>query len=137
MPKQQPTEQEDYFVALQQPKDVRRSILESSRRVIFALQDFHKIIMLREKKQALFEQLQGEMKEVTVLINKMNKYFPENKLSQLKARKPTPKPMPRPQIKQPAKQQVKQPKPQPKQRSELDDLSDMLSNIEEKLQRMQ
>jgi hypothetical protein len=146
-------------------------VLESSRRVIYALQDFHKLVVLRQKKQALFTQFKDQMKEITILFSKLNKYFPEDKIAsyreQLRQRREQQaklqaaqqaklaqqklRPV-QPQKQEPAvaqKQAPSQkpvlptvapaPKPVPKvvpQKSEIDQLNDLLSGIEEKLKRM-
>ncbi|MFH1173792.1 MAG: hypothetical protein V1725_01525 [archaeon] len=164
LPKQkEATAQEDYFVAVKDAPDIRRGVLESSRRVIYALQDYHKLVLLRQKKQLFFERFREQLKEVTLLCNKLNKYFPDEKIAayrnQLRAKRAAEEKAKQEAVQkarqeaakaeqqkteQPKKQPIKpepQPTPKPtsptiKPKSELDQLNDLLSGIEAKLKRM-
>jgi vacuolar-type H+-ATPase subunit D/Vma8 len=150
--------QEDYFIAVKTPAEVRRSVLESSRKVIYALQDYHKLILLRQKKQLLFERFKDQVKEITVLTQKLNKYFPDNKIAayreQLKAKQEALEKKRQAEAKQMETQKVveqkvpkvaaPQPRPEPVKlppkveppKSEIDQLNDLLSGIEAKLKKM-
>ena len=76
------TEKEpDYMIQISEPKLLRKDILESLREVIIFMQGYEQFTAIQTEKVALFEQLQGQLKEVDSLINgKLRKYFARGKL---------------------------------------------------------
>ncbi|MBN1544725.1 hypothetical protein JW898_04655 [Candidatus Woesearchaeota archaeon] len=69
-------EDNQYFVQIRDPADVRRSILGSSKQIIQILQRYERIKSLRVKKLEKISQLRGLNKEINLLVAKLKKEFP-------------------------------------------------------------
>jgi hypothetical protein len=70
----------DYFVQIRDPVDIRRSILGSSKQIIQILQRYERIKALRVKKLEKISQLRMLNKEVNLMVAKLKKEFPAAKL---------------------------------------------------------
>ncbi|MBW2971425.1 hypothetical protein KY359_00165 [Candidatus Woesearchaeota archaeon] len=69
--------EEQFFVQIRDPVDVRRSILGSSKQIIQVLQRYERIKILRVKKLEKIAKLRALNKEINLLVAKLKKEFPE------------------------------------------------------------
>jgi hypothetical protein len=72
--------QEDFFVGIYDPVDVRRAILESSKEIISSLQSYEKLEKLRYEKLANINKMKTIMKELDLLITKLKTKLPKSYL---------------------------------------------------------
>ena len=113
-----------FFVGLQRAPDFRRSLLETSRSTVHALKKFYTIQQLREDKLAVSSQLKKEIKELNLLLKKLEGMLPEHEIYTKK--KETKKGSPK---KKGAKKTVKK----SKKLTPVEKLQQSLSEIERKL----
>tara|TARA_Y100000034_G_C6799713_1_gene358697 strand:+ start:468 stop:866 length:399 start_codon:yes stop_codon:yes gene_type:complete len=74
------------MVQLNQPKMVRKDVLESLRDVIIFMQGYEKFRQMQQEKVALFAQLKEDVKELQRLINtELHHHLPPGKLSAIRA----------------------------------------------------
>lgn len=66
----------DYFVRIEDSKNVRRQILESSKLCIYVLKQEHRINEIRQHKRAVIKHLRDELKELTFLLGTLEKELP-------------------------------------------------------------
>lgn len=132
MPKKtlpQPEAEEPYFVSVKNPLEFRRQLLESSKKTIYCLQNFQRVIIVRENKLRAMGALKDSIKELSYLNKKFNQKLPayyelmkEKKAeAEAKGSVPLPKPV-APKIAKPVKD-----------KTELEKLEDSLAAIEGKL----
>jgi len=69
-------EDQQYFVQIRDPADVRRGILGSSRQIIQILQRYERIKALRVKKLEKIAKLRALNKEINLLVAKLKKTMP-------------------------------------------------------------
>ncbi|MBD3208938.1 hypothetical protein GF367_00785 [Candidatus Woesearchaeota archaeon] len=69
-----------YFVKITNPKEFRRDILESSKKVIGCLQANRNVAYVREKKQQLIENLKKQVEELDMLVQKLDGILPDKHL---------------------------------------------------------
>lgn len=69
-----------YFVKIDDPREFRRDLLESSRQIIGCLQANRAVLRIREQKRALLKDLQTDMKELALLITELDKLMPDKHL---------------------------------------------------------
>jgi len=72
--------EEDYFVGIYDPLDVRRNLLESSKEIIKSLQAFDKVESVREEKLKLFKEMRRVMAELDLLVSKLKTKLPKSYL---------------------------------------------------------
>jgi hypothetical protein len=72
------------FVKLNKSVDFRRNILESSKMIIHIMQDNRKLKIIREKKLKLIDELKDDLKEITLLIDKLDDRMPDKHLREEK-----------------------------------------------------
>jgi hypothetical protein len=77
-----------FYVALSQPTDLRRSILETSKSALIAVRDFDKVRVIRHKKLELLGQLHKEFAVVRAGISRLQKALPKVPETALKKAKP-------------------------------------------------
>jgi hypothetical protein len=82
-----PQEDESYFVSIKDPLDLRRQLLESSKKSIHCLQNYQRILLIREKKQKEISELRSTLKELAYLNKKFNDKLPKYKQELLKEEK--------------------------------------------------
>ncbi|MBN1503154.1 hypothetical protein JW930_06415 [Candidatus Woesearchaeota archaeon] len=111
----------EHFVGIDNPMDVRRNILESSREIIQTLQKFDKLKEIREEKLKTLHQLRTVIRELNLLFSKLKAELPSTHLRAL------------------APEEVSLPslKDAPKiEKSELEELESQLMDIERELTRL-
>jgi hypothetical protein len=70
----------DYFISVDEPDALRRKLLESSKAVIINLKDYHQLLSIRKNKIELISVLQDQIKELTFLIDRLNKAVPDKQI---------------------------------------------------------
>ncbi len=121
-----------YFVKLENPKEIKKSLLKSSKLSIYNLKTFYtsleKLKKKAEKKTGAMEDL---LEDMTMLVNDLEKCVPKKALSEMdempekKKRKKTKK-----------KKKKKKKRPSKKEASELSKLKQSLSKIDKKLDKL-
>jgi hypothetical protein len=82
------TEQKNiYYVGIEDPTDFRRELLSSAKGIIISLKKYERVKANRILKVKLFSQLQVYIKEINVLMKKLDGYLPETKLRHLPTEK--------------------------------------------------
>jgi len=81
-------DEEDYYVNIREPADMRRNILETSRQVVLALQKYESFRIKKSRKKDELESLKRTLREINDLIARMKKELPARKIKSL------PKPIP-------------------------------------------
>jgi hypothetical protein len=69
---------EEFFVKIDDPAELRRSILESSRDLIYNLQSYQKIIALQREKALLMDKFTDIPAEITLLIKRLREKLPKD-----------------------------------------------------------
>lgn len=118
---------DDFYVNIENPVELRRKLLETSKGVILALQKFEKFKIERTKKMDSYEMLRRNIKEINELVIRIKKELPAIKL---------------PKIEEPRRIAVKAPKtarvaPVMSRMGAADKLEKELSEIESKLKALQ
>ncbi len=75
----------EFMVNINDPKAIRKDILESLREVIIFMQGYEKFRAVQDEKTALFTQLKNDVKEINTLIDrKLRHFLPKGKLQAAK-----------------------------------------------------
>jgi len=130
--KRKPTVEEDenYFVYIKNPLETRRQILECSRKTIYCLQNYERLLLIRQNKLKQIERLKQSFKELMYLDKKFNEKLPKYDPKKLG----TPKTIERPVPQDTTVAAKKIPTPITRsEKTELDRLEESLSNIERKI----
>jgi len=114
-------EESPLFVGITNGNDLRRSMLECSKGILESLRGHEQLKNIREEKVGLIQQLKGDVKDLTKLINSLKGYLPNVK-----------------DVKKPeVKKAVSEPKmvkvEKPQASSEVEKLENALNDIEAKL----
>lgn len=142
------SDEDFYFVSIKRPLELRRQILECSRKTIYSLQDYQRLVLFRERKLKEIKKLDSLMKELLFLNKKLNDKLPRHKdfSSMMKKHENVPLKQERKIISpRQANEHIalKMPLPKPvlkksfNEKSELERLEDSLSSIEKKLKGLQ
>jgi hypothetical protein len=146
-------EEQELFLRLSNPNTFRRNLLESSKLILTILKQTYRVKQIREAKHERMERLAKEIKELRILIQKIDELMPNYSKTDLKKLLPEinftpirrPEPALEPLLQQaPAKDEIKpQPKPQPKakpqlsaQVSDFDKITKALEDVQRKLQNL-
>ena len=70
--------EDNLFVGILDPKDVRRNLLESSKSVILCMQHYRKIRDLQIEKEESKKKLKSDIKEIKILLTNLDKLFPKD-----------------------------------------------------------
>jgi len=73
-------EKELYYVGIQEPVEIRRSLLESSRELLQFLQRYEKFKAVRNEKRESVALLKAQMRDVSSLLNDLKKVLPTTTL---------------------------------------------------------
>jgi len=74
------TEQEEFYVGIENPDDIRRQILETSRDVVVSLQRFEKFKITMLKRLDYIEKVKSNVKEINDLILRLKKVLPASRI---------------------------------------------------------
>ncbi len=113
----------EFFVRIEEPKKLRKKLLETSREVVLLIQDHESIKRIKQEKIELLNEAAKTISEINMLIQKMKKLIPP-----LEGKKPQQK-----QQKFLEKEEVEVVTPQKTTLSELERLEQELKQIEEKI----
>ena len=69
-----------FFVGIYDPVDVRRNILESSRLIVNSLLSYSKLEKIRTQKILMLRGMKKTMKELDMLVSKLQERLPETHL---------------------------------------------------------
>ena len=69
-----------FYVGIQDPVELKHSLLESSKDLLQYLERFEKLKDIREKKKAEMEHLRGIFADITKNTNKLKRFLPKTKL---------------------------------------------------------
>ncbi len=121
------TADENYFVLIRNPLELRRQVLESSKKTINCLQSYQRLILIRHKKQSEIAKLNDLLKELEYLNKKIKGYIPEYKGATIaRSAKPEKQSLAPAAI----------PDRQKKEKTELERLEDSLASIEAQLKNL-
>ncbi len=131
------------MVQLNEPKNLRKDILEALREIIIFMQGYEAFRKIQEEKVSTFLQLREDVKVLNSLIDtKLRRYLPKGKLAGVVKKSPAKKEEPE-ERETPAPREMQvpvmrsAPKPEPKKESdELDELESQLQDIEGRLRRI-
>lgn len=73
-------EQDEFYVGISNPNEIRREILETSREIVLILQNFEKFKLSRIKKLDHIEKLRRNIKEINDLVLRLKKALPVAKI---------------------------------------------------------
>jgi len=71
---------EDFFIGIEDPVDVRRNVLESSKEIVGSLESFSKLEKIRNEKIYMFKEMKKIMGELDLLIRNLEEKFPKTHL---------------------------------------------------------
>jgi hypothetical protein len=72
-----------YFIRIDNAKDLRRKVLESSKGSLHILRRYQELLKIRGEKQTLMKSLRNDLKELTVLVNVIEDSMPTLTQSEL------------------------------------------------------
>jgi len=132
-----------YLVHLKDTVDFRRTILESSREVIHMMQEYQALMDLRKRRLDMEQAFKEELREIMLLVNKLEKTLPKHSINKLKEVLPgvieeEKKHMAKPEKKKLSKKKEKPAKEQlrEKQLSQIQRLEKALESVEGKLHKL-
>ncbi len=134
----------EYVVQIQEPRMVRKELLESLRDLIIFMQGYEQFRKLQEEKVAQFSALRNDVKELNHLLDaKLRHHFPKGKAKPLPVAQTAPKPAPRIEpeeemeeekpilpVRMPVRKETLAPAAK---KSDLDELEQQLREIEDQL----
>ncbi len=135
----------EYVVQIQDPRMVRKGLLESLRDLIIFMQGYEQFRKLQEMKVAQFTALRNEVKELNHLLDaKLRHHFPKGKVKPLPAAPTAAKPTPKLELEEEMEEgkpvvrirapMMKKETPAPSvKKSDLDELEQQLREIEDQL----
>lgn len=78
------TEEQELFLRLSNPNTFRRNLLESSKLILIILKQTYRVKQIREAKHERMERLAKEIKELRILIQKIDELMPNYSKTDLK-----------------------------------------------------
>jgi hypothetical protein len=135
-----PEKDPNFMVQVNEPRMLRKDLLESIREIIIFMQGYEKFRKIQEDKVALFTQLRTDLRILNSLIDdKLYKYLPKGKLKSISPSKEQEKPYEREEQPLAVSRPTvisSTPAPGDAPRSELDELENQLKDIESQLRSM-
>lgn len=139
-----------YFIRINDATDVRRRTLESSKELLHVLRGYQRVLLVRERKKQVTEQLRRTLGELSVVAARLEDILPAKSLKgyeeflpkkapqkKKEAKKPAPKAEPEPKKEEQKPEQKPEPKPKVEKQkplTELERLEQALSSIEKRLE---
>ena len=77
-------EKEQFYVGIENTKEVRRNVLESSREMVHILQSYEKVQEIRKEKLRRVAQLKTVLEELKLLSSKLQKELPSVQVREIK-----------------------------------------------------
>lgn len=132
------SKQLNLMVQVNEPKGIRKDLLEALREIIIFMQGYETFQKVQEEKMATFAQLREDVKVLNDLVhNKLKKHLPKGKLAayvQQQKKEEAQEDVQMPEPMQAAKPVTAKPQPQ---NQELDDLEYQLKDIEGRLKNLE
>jgi hypothetical protein len=76
----------DYMIQVNDPRSLRKELLETLREIIIFMQSYEKFKRIQEEKVIVFNQLKADVRDLNGLIdNKLRSRFPKGKLMAIKS----------------------------------------------------
>ena len=140
-----------FFTRIKNPNTFRKTVLESSKEIISVLKDYQILLRMRQEKESKINHLKEQFNELNTLLEKIEKFVPEESMKELEEMLPKPKPKPEPKpapkkkkatkkkstkkkvAKKAEPEEVKEPEREP---TELEKLEHALSKIDDKLNKI-
>lgn len=119
-------DEEILFKKIDNPFELRRSLLEASKQMIHGLQKYERLKSIRTKKAEEVSKLKSTLREINLLNAKLKKEFPDLLFKTQKAKEEKGKAK--------AEKKKEEAKPEKKDSRELVDLEKQLKDIEKKLE---
>lgn len=69
-------DEESYYVSVKSPLETRRHLLESTKKSLISLQNYHKLLLIRQEKMKHLENLKESIKELSYLNNRLFQKLP-------------------------------------------------------------
>lgn len=79
-----------YFIKIEDGPEVRRKLLESSKATLHTLKGYHELLRIRGEKLSHMNQLRRELKELTVLVNRVESLMPQLTPAEMEELQPKP-----------------------------------------------
>jgi hypothetical protein len=79
-----------FYVRLDDARDVRRTLLETSKAAIHCLRSYQDLVRVRGEKAVMLDELRRELRELTVLLNRLEKMLPTMGEGELAILRPAP-----------------------------------------------
>ena len=127
------------MVQINDPKNVRKDLLEALREIIIFMQGYEAFLKIQEEKIAVFGELRDDVKSLNSLVDsKLRRMLPKGKLAGIKK-------MPKVETPKEEQEEMPAPRPQPKvvsksapqqEDGDLDELESQLREIESRLKNM-
>lgn len=127
------------MVQVNEPKNLRKDILEGLREIIIFMQGYEAFRKIQEEKVKTFAQLRDDVKVLNTLIDtKLRRYLPKGKLAGMVKKTLPKREVSEKQEKEMPKEQPARSMPEPvkKEASDLDELEMQLREIESRLKGM-
>lgn len=70
-------DEDSYYVSVKTPSDTRRHLLESTKKSVMSLQNYHKLLLIRQEKLKHLENLKQSLKELAYLNNRLSQKLPD------------------------------------------------------------
>lgn len=121
MPKKK--EEDDFFVGIEDPVELRRTVLEASKTTVETLQRYEKFKENKTKKIRHIESLKKTMTEIQKLNNKLKNILPKTKLR-----------IPSELLERTKKEELVS---EPEEKTDFEELSKELNDIEQKLSELE
>ena len=141
--------QQAFFMRISNPTMFRKELLESSKIILNILKQIYGIIQIRKTQYGIMNMLSKEIKELKILIHKINELIPAYKSDDLKGilpeiylkKKPLSTPKEEERVEEPEKQpsEIKEAKPEPgpaKKPSGLEKVTKALEEVQRRLQNL-
>lgn len=128
-------DEESYFVSVKNPSETRRHLLESTKRSLISLRNYHKLLLIRQEKSNHLAALRQSVKELTYLNSKLTEKLPDYNsevMGEFRREKHQEKKAPEKRVEK--HKMIDSPK---SERTELEKLEESLNSIEEKLKGLQ
>jgi hypothetical protein len=80
LPERRVMEEENFFVGIQNPAELRRELLEASKRMVEVLKRYENFRDKRAQKKALIEQLRRIMNDLNRMNSKLKQFMPKSNI---------------------------------------------------------
>ncbi|MBU1199420.1 MAG: hypothetical protein KKF46_07045 [Nanoarchaeota archaeon] len=127
--------QQEFFMQINNPNGFRRNILEASKLTLSILKETHRIRRIREAKHELIHRITHEIKELKLLVKKIEDLMPVYTKADLKKKFPHMVPDKKTHISMSVKEKKSEHKqPANKHVAEIDKVSRALDEVQRRLQ---